>query len=66
MTTHLEHRPADPDRVPAAAPDDDALRRRSTRSTRAKRIPQDPQPVPQQRSQTATAAVKYPPGYFFG
>jgi hypothetical protein len=32
---------------------------------RPKRIPQDPQPVPQQRARR-TAEPKYPAGYFFG
>ena len=64
MATQVEKRPTSPvetDGRPIMTRD------RTASASRAKRIPQDPQSVPKQRTRRVpTAQPKYPAGYFFG
>jgi len=66
MATHVEKRPASPVETDGRP----IMRRdRTASASRAKRIPQDPQPVPQQRTRrlpTPQSQPRYPAGYFFG
>jgi hypothetical protein len=59
MAIQVQPRPADTDGRPRVTRDD------KNAAPRQKRIPQDPQSVPQQRARRA-AEPKYPAGYFYG